>query len=100
MPWTPRQAVAAYLSALADDDMKRLCAVTTGTIEGLGRSDDACGEPEQPRLRRICEDARNAVAELTPEAVTVSAQATEAEVSVSWGPEHPPGVRVPGRDRP
>ncbi len=91
MPWTPRQAVAAYLSALADDDVERLCAVTTGTIEELGRSDDACGEPGRPELVHVCEDAREAVAELAPEAVTVGQETSgQVEVAVSWGAESPP----------
>jgi hypothetical protein len=85
-PWSPEQAVEAYLSAVADNDMERLCAITHGTIAGLGRTDSACAEPGQPALRRLCGDARSAIGDLPDNAVRV----TGTEVEVTWAPEERP----------
>ncbi|MGY1661600.1 hypothetical protein ACI78Q_10320 [Geodermatophilus sp. SYSU D00705] len=86
-PWTPQEAVDAYLTAVADGNAGALCAVTTGTIEQLGRSDAACARSGFPGVHRSCADAREAVGELPSGAVSLSGTGGERTVTVTWVPE-------------
>jgi hypothetical protein len=95
-PWTPAQAVDAYLTAVAEGDAAALCAVTTGTLEELGRSDASCGRSGFPGIRHYCAEAREAVGQLSSGAVAVSGDGPERTVTVTWAPEPSPTCAAPG----
>ena len=79
---TPRQTVEAYLTAAADDDLRRLCTVTTGSTVERDVT-PTCAMPGGRELGRICKDARMAIANLDDDAVRVD----QGSVNVTWTPE-------------
>ncbi len=77
--WTPQQTVEAYLTAVAEDDVAAICELTADDVI------DGCGADGTGDLR-TCGDAREAVAALDEDAITVDGRAVE----ISWDPETPP----------
>jgi hypothetical protein len=88
--WTAAQTVEAYLTAVAEDDTRALCEVTTSAVTARpfdeSGSPDPCESDEKDALDvlRTCADGRKAVGGLEEEAFTISSR---GKVEVTWAPE-------------
>jgi hypothetical protein len=94
--WSARDAVDAYLGAVADGDLRRQCAVTTGRLDG-----SRCTLGDGAVLRKLCADARAAIDGLGDGAVAVAGSGGTARVTIDFAPETVPacagGVPLPRR---
>ena len=79
--WTAHHAVEAYLEAVARNDMRALCAVTTRDIVELGMADGACDASEPTGLVPICSDAQEAVSALHEGSFEVRGSTVEVTVA-------------------